>query len=154
MRNSDQISSLFWFITGIGVTLLSIKYDFGTFLSPGAGFVTFFAGLILSLLSLILFISSWRTREPHKRLKELWEGLDWIKVIYVVSLLVVYTLILKSLGFLISTFLLLTLLFRAKGSYPWLRVTLLSLFITTGAFLIFQIWLKVQLPKGILEGII
>lgn len=154
MRNSDQISSLFWFIAGIGITLLSIKYEFGTFLSPGAGFITFFAGIFLSLLSLILFISSWRSREPQKRLRALWEDLEWSKVIYVVGLLIAYALILKYLGFLISTFLLLTFLFRVKGSYPWLRVTLLSLFITTGAFLLFQVWLQVQLPKGVLEGII
>ena len=154
MRNSDQISSLFWFVTGIGITLLSIKYEFGTFLSPGAGFITFFAGVLLSIFSIILFISSWRSPEPHKRLRALWEDLDWKKVIWVVGLLIVYTLVLKYLGFLISTFLLLTFLFRVKGSYPWPGVILLSFFITTGAFLLFHIWLQVQLPKGILEGII
>jgi putative tricarboxylic transport membrane protein len=154
MRNSDQISSLFWFVAGIGITLLSLKYEFGTFLSPGAGFITFFAGVLLSLLSIILFISSWKSPEPQKRLRALWEGLDWKKVIFVVGLLILYTLVLKYLGFLISTFLLLTFLFRVRGSYPWLRVILLSLLITTGAFLLFQVWLQVQLPKGVLEGII
>jgi hypothetical protein len=154
VRNSDQISSLFWLVTGIGITFLSIKYEFGTFLSPGAGFITFFAGMLLSLLSIILFISSWRSREPRKPLRALWEGLEWEKALYVIGLLVVYAIILKYIGFLISTFLLLTFLFRVKGAYPWLRVTLLSLFITTGAFLLFQVWLQVQLPKGILEGII
>jgi len=154
MPNLDKISSLFWLAAGIGVMFLSIRYDFGTFLSPGAGFITFFAGLFLSLFSIILFISSRKSNEPPKGLRELWAGKDWIKVGYVVGLLLTYTLFLKSLGFLISTFLLLLFLFKAKGAYTWLKVTLLSLFITTGAFLIFQIWLKVQLPKGILEGII
>ncbi|MEW6187634.1 MAG: tripartite tricarboxylate transporter TctB family protein [Thermodesulfobacteriota bacterium] len=154
MLNSDRISSLFWLAAGIGITLLSIKYDFGNFLSPGAGFITFFAGALLSLLSLILFISSGKKRGPQSDLKALWKGLDWKKVVYILILLFIYTLVLKPLGFLIGTFLLLIFLFKVKGSYSWWKVLLLAFLITSGAFLLFQVWLKVQLPKGVLEGMI
>jgi putative tricarboxylic transport membrane protein len=154
MRNPDQTSSLFWLIIGIGITFGSLKYGLGTLQSPGAGFITFFAGAILSLLSVGLFISSFRGQEPRRGLGILWKGLEAGKVIYVLSLLVVYALVLKYLGFLVSTFLLLALLFRVKATYRLLKIIILALLITAGSYLLFEVWLKVQLPKGILGGII
>ena len=155
MRNPDQWSSLFWLLAGIGITLGSLKYGFGTLQAPGAGFITFFAGMILSLLAVVFFLSSLkRDKKLHEGVKILWEGLEVGKVIYVIFLLVAYTLILKHLGFLITTFGLLCLLFKVKAAYPLLKIILISLLVTTGAYLLFQVWLKVQLPRGILEGII
>ncbi|MCJ7704519.1 MAG: tripartite tricarboxylate transporter TctB family protein [Desulfobacterales bacterium] len=155
MRNPDQWSSLFWLLAGIGITLGSLKYGFGTLQAPGAGFITFFAGMILSLLAAVFFLSSLKRDEKlHKGVKILWEGLEVGKVIYVFFLLVAYALVLKSLGFLITTFGLLCLLLKVKAAYPLLKVILISLLVTTGAYLLFQVWLKVQLPRGILEGII
>ncbi len=154
MRNPDQWSSLFWFLAGLGITLGSLKYGFGTLQAPGAGFITFFAGAVLSLLSVALFLSSLKSERVRKGVGVLWEGLEVGKVIYVLFLLVAYTLILKHLGFLISTFGLLCLLFRVKATYHLMKVILMSLLITSGAYLLFQVWLKVQLPRGILEGII
>ncbi len=154
MRNPDQTSSLFWLVIGIGITFGSLKYGFGTLHSPGAGFITFFAGVILSLLSIGLLISSFRGQEPRRGLGMLWKGLEVGKVFYVLSLLVVYIFVLKPLGFLIGTFLLLFLLFRVKATYHLLKVILLSFLITAGSYLLFEVWLKVQLPKGILGGVI
>jgi putative tricarboxylic transport membrane protein len=154
MRNTDQWSSLFWLLAGIGITLGSLKYGFGNLQAPGAGFITFFAGAVLSLLSVGLFFSSLRSERLRKGVGILWEGLEVGKVIYVFFLLVAYALVLKPLGFLITTFGLLCLLLKVKAAYPLLKVILISLLVTTGAYLLFQVWLKVQLPRGILEGII
>jgi hypothetical protein len=35
-----------------------------------------------------------------------------------------------------------------------LKVIILSFLITAGSYLLFEVWLKVQLPKGILGGVI
>jgi putative tricarboxylic transport membrane protein len=154
MRTTDQWSSLFWLLAGIGITLGSLKYGFGNLQAPGAGFITFFAGAVLSFLSVGLFFSSLRSERLRKGVGILWEGLEVGKVIYVFFLLVAYALVLKPLGFLITTFGLLCLLLKVKAAYPLLKVILISLLVTTGAYLLFQVWLKVQLPRGILEGII
>lgn len=152
MKNPDQWSSLFWFLTGIGITLGSLKYGFGNLQAPGAGFITLFAGMILSLLAVVFFLSSFKKDEKlHKGVGILWKGLEVHKVIFVFMLLVAYTLILKYLGFLITTFGLLCLLFRVKATYPLMKVILMSLLITAGAYLLFQVWLKVQLPRGVLN---
>jgi len=150
MRNTDQSSSLFWLAIGIGIVLCSLKYGIGTFHEPGPGFITFFAGAILIILSLGLFFSCFRDQEGRSSLKSLWAGLETGKVLYVILLLLAYTFLLKPVGFLISTFLLLSLLFRVKGAYRLKTIFLMSILVTAGSYIIFEIWLKAQLPKGIL----
>jgi putative tricarboxylic transport membrane protein len=150
MRDPDQSSSLFWLVIGIGIVLCSLKYGFGSLHEPGPGFITFFAGAILIILSLSLFFSSFRDQKARTRLQTLWAGLDPGKVFYVILLLVAYTFLLKPIGFLISTFFLLFLLFRVKGTYRLKSIFLMSLLVTVGSYIIFEIWLKAQLPKGVL----
>jgi putative tricarboxylic transport membrane protein len=150
MRDPDQSSSLFWLVIGIGIVLCSLKYGFGSLHEPGPGFITFFAGAILIILSLSLFFSSFRDQKARTRLQTLWAGLDPGKVLYVIVLLVAYTFLLKPIGFLISTFFLLFLLFRVKGTYRLKSIFLMSLLVTVGSYIIFEIWLKAQLPKGVL----
>ncbi len=154
MRNTDRSSSLFWLDVGIGIAISSLKYGFGTLHEPGPGFITFFAGAILIILSLALFLSSLRDQKDRSGLQNLWAGLDPGKVLYVIVLLVAYTFLVKPIGFLISTFLLLFLLFRVKGTYRLKTVLLMSLLVTAGSYIVFEIWLKAQLPKGILGRII
>jgi putative tricarboxylic transport membrane protein len=150
MRNTDQSSGLFWLVVGIGIAISSLKYGFGTLHEPGPGFITFFAGAILIILSLSLFLSSFRDQKTQVSLQTLWAGLETGKILYVIVLLVAYTFLLKSLGFLISTFFLLFLLFRVKGTYRLKSIFLMSLLVTVGSYIIFEIWLKAQLPKGVL----
>jgi putative tricarboxylic transport membrane protein len=150
MRNPDQSSSLFWLVIGIGIALCSLKYGFGNLHEPGPGFITFFAGAILIILSLSLFLSTFRDQKTQVRLQTLWAGLETGKILYVIILLVAYTFLLKFLGFLISTFFLLFLLFRVKGTYRLKSIFLMSLLVTVGSYIIFEIWLKAQLPKGVL----
>ena len=130
--------------------LWSLKYGFGSLSEPGVGFITFFAGAILALLSLLLFLSSFREKEKPADLLKLWTGLDVKKVLYVLLLLVVYPVLLRPVGFPLCTFILLFLLFRVKGSYGIWTTLLASFFVTAVSYLVFQVWLQVQLPRGIL----
>ena len=69
-------------------------------------------------------------------------------VVFMAMLL--YSFLLEYLGFLIVSFLLLTLLFAAFGSQRyWL--SLLRAFVLTGlAYFLFEILLKSSLPRGII----
>jgi hypothetical protein len=41
-----------------------------------------------------------------------------------------------------------------KATYRLVNVIIMSLLITAASFFLFEVWLKVQLPKGMLGGII
>ncbi len=54
----------------------------------------------------------------------------------------------NPLGFLLSTFLLLFLLFRVQGAYSLGKVLCLSAASTIASIVVFDLWLGVQLPRG------
>ena len=131
--------------------LWSLKYGIGSFSEPGVGFITFFAGAILALLALLLFFSSFREKGKTAGLRELWAGLDVKKVIYVLVLLVVYTTpaAFRRISSLhvhpsVSS----SSASRVPTGYGP-RCWSLS-FVTAVSYLVFQVWLQVQLPRGIL----
>jgi hypothetical protein len=150
MKNPDRFSSLVFFAVGAMTALWSLKYGFGSPSEPGVGFITFFAGAILALLALLLFFSSPRDNATPAGLRRLWAGLDVKKVLYVLGLLIAYTVLLRPAGYLLSTFALLFLLFRVKGIYGIWTTLGIAFFVTAVSYLVFQVWLQVQLPKGIL----
>jgi hypothetical protein len=149
MRNPDQFSSLVWLWVGIAIACSSLKYGFGSLHEPGIGFITFFAGAFLAFLALLLFVTSRREQKMPGRFWDLWTGLDVKKLIYVLVLLALYTFLLRPAGFLVSTFILLSLLFRVKGAHKLATAALLSILVTGVSYYVFEVWLQVQLPKGI-----
>jgi uncharacterized BrkB/YihY/UPF0761 family membrane protein len=63
--------------------------------------------------------------------------------------LVLYTILLKTLGFLLTTFLLVLYLFRVIEPLSWKKVFAGAFLTACGAYLVFDLWLQAQLPKGI-----
>ncbi len=73
-----------------------------------------------------------------------------IKVSPVLILLVLYAVLLDTLGFLIVTFLLIFLLLEVIYRRKWWVGLITALAGSLGSYLIFQVWLQSQLPKGLL----
>jgi hypothetical protein len=72
-----------------------------------------------------------------------------LKVGLLTGTLVVYIFSLSILGFLVGTFLLLLFLFRIMEPLPWRTVILASIVTLGAAYLLFDVFLGTQLPKGI-----
>lgn len=126
---------------------LSSKLPFGGFASPGAGFLPLSVGIIMLLLSLILFVQSFLKGEEGR--KTLWTKGTTARVLLILASLIVYGVLLESLGFILMTFLLMGFLLMAIGSQRIVLTVLISLFSSIGCYAVFQLWLEVQLPKGI-----
>jgi len=61
-----------------------------------------------------------------------------------------YPLLLKVFGFILSTFLFLFFLFKAMEPRKWFTLVVISLVGSLTCYLVFQVWLRVSFPKGIL----
>jgi len=70
------------------------------------------------------------------------------------GLLIAYVFLMPSLGFLISSAVLLTALFLLLGERRWYFSLLIALVFTVGIYIGFARGLQVRLPLGILEGIL
>jgi putative tricarboxylic transport membrane protein len=145
-REEHPIMSVILMFIGIAIMGGSLRYGFGSFENPGAGFLPFFTGLFITVFSAAIFLLTLKRR--WHPLRELWEGTRWPRAMMVTVCLIVYSAFLNDLGFLLSTILLMGFLLRLLERISW-KVTLLATFLTTlGFYLVFQIWLEAQLPRG------
>jgi putative tricarboxylic transport membrane protein len=130
------------------VVFLSLKYPFGSFANPGAGFLPLLVGVLMFPLSFILFIQSLSKEE--EKVRALWAKGGTGRVLLILLSLLLYGLFLEKLGFILMTFLLMGFLLLTIGKVRKPVVILLSLLSSLGCYGVFQLWLNVQLPKGVL----
>ena len=147
-RESHPIGSLILMASGAAIMLWSLHYEFGDFETPGAGFLPFFAGLAMAVFSAIPFLQS--LKRGWNPLRGLWQGTQWPRVLIVTGGLIFFSVFLKDLGFLLATMIIMGCFFRLLEKSSW-KVTLFAALATTfGFYLVFQIWLQAQLPRGFL----
>ena len=156
MGKVDRVSSILFMLLGIMVIFGSYRLGLGVAHRPGPGFLTFWCGIILWGLSLLLLfraVMSLRI-EKGKKLSQLWLGVTWWKPICLVVALIVYTLALEYLGFLLATIAFLLFLFKAVEPETWPKAILNAVVAAGICYLLFGIWLQVQLPKGFIENLL
>ena len=145
-QGENPIPSGILSLFGLAVALGSWRLEFGSFANPGAGFLPFIAGAIITTLSAITFFEN--LRKKNRPLRELWKGVRWQRVAAVPACLILYAFFLKDLGFVISTFILMAYFFRMLEPSSWKETLFAAVVTTTGFYLVFHIWLQAQLPKG------
>lgn len=146
----DQWSGLFWVVFAGLVCAAAVRMGIGSFQVPGPGLLPLLAAGAVGLLALLLLVRGTLKKEKGGRIGELWTGTTWKKVVLVSASLLIYALFLNHLGFLIATFGLMALLFGVLGRSQWWIRVIAALVTVLVAYLIFHVWLEVQLPKGLL----
>ncbi|MEI9476207.1 MAG: tripartite tricarboxylate transporter TctB family protein [Deltaproteobacteria bacterium] len=147
MTHENRIVSLFWIGLSSWVMIKSYHIGLGDLNNPGSGFIFFWSSLVLGSLSILLFLSSF-FKGKEKKIEQPFMRLKLKPRLMVVGSLLVYTFILETVGFLITTFIFMTFLLSTIGSIKGKLVIPIAGAIAIIAYVIFEIWLRVQLPKG------
>jgi len=151
VKSRDIISSLFWLALGIGICYEAYQLELGTLRDPGSGFIFFWVGIIMIGLSLGVFIRAIKENAiPGELKKAFWTEIWWRKILSVLAALFLYATVFTFLGFILSTFLLLTFLFKAVEPQSWMKAILGAIISTLTAYALFHLWLGSQLPRGLL----
>ena len=151
MRSRDIISSLFWLVVGIGICYEAYQLELGTLRDPGSGFMFSWAGIVMIGLSVGILIQATRKKSvPGEFNKVLWTEIRWKKIVIVLAALFLYAYVFSTLGFILSTILLLTFLFKAVEPQSWTKAILGAIISTLSAYALFHLWLGSQLPRGLL----
>jgi len=132
------------FFLGLSIFVLweSLRLGLGTLREPGAGFISFCMGIILSALSLVLICRSWGVRGSHEN--------HSLRVILALVSLFIYSLVLDRLGFVVATFFLVGILFRLGEKRPWWVLVGMSALVTFMWYVVFGGVLHVYFPRGLL----
>lgn len=143
---TDRITGGMLFLLGLSIIWQATRLRLGSFHNPGPGLFPLLLGSVIVFLSLFLVLLSARGSKnlgfsPGKSLK---------RVGSVYGALLFYFAILQYAGFLVSTFLLVSYLSIVIGRQR-VGAALFRASIMTGlSYLLFDVALKSELPKGIL----
>jgi hypothetical protein len=152
MRIYDLTSAIVFMALGSYFIFGGWRLGFGGWGQPGSGFIAVLAGTLLFSLSSLWFFMALVRRWSVETAKRFFpESGSLRRVLSLTLVLVGFVLILEPAGFILSCFLLMVFLMRTIEAQGW-RVTLLfSLLTTVLCVVIFQAWLKVEFPEGVLS---
>ncbi len=131
----------------IGITAAAIAYNlgFGDLHHPGPGFFPFWLSVILALVSFIYFITRTGADSPGAGL---WDKRAWVRPSLAALVMLLYSLAMGWIGFFPATFLLFLAWLILIEKETWLTVSLVSVLGTASIYFIFNVFLKVPLPRG------
>jgi hypothetical protein len=145
---SNFYQGLLWLAIGGIILYLSSNYKLGTPSDPGPGALPFGLGLVITFLSMILIVCSLRVK-GFKFEHPLPYGPRYCKVLLITLVLVLDTFLLESLGYLLSVFILITIPMFILEPKRWISPLLLGIISSISSYVLFDIWLRVPLPKGL-----
>jgi hypothetical protein len=151
MLSYEIVSTLFFFVLGVTVAVASWATGFGKWEDPGPGFMGVLSGTALSFLS-VLWLGYSLAKKPASGsppIKFFPEAQSPTRIIRALIPLCGFAIFLESLGFLICTFLFLSILFK-EDAKSWSRTLLLSLAVSLATYIVFEVWLHIQFPEGLL----
>ncbi|MEO0249858.1 MAG: tripartite tricarboxylate transporter TctB family protein [candidate division WOR-3 bacterium] len=150
MGRLDTISGCFWLLFSLFISYESYKLGLGNVNQPGPGFLFFWTGIVIAILSVIVIVRSFSAKASGAA-KEADAGRRRLtKIIPVLVALFLYALFIEWLGFIIVTLLLFLFILGVVEKKHWLFTIAVSVLVTVLSYLVFEVALQSQLPKGLL----
>ena len=149
MKRYDLINSSLCLGFGLLIVLYAPEFDLGSLRAPGSGFMPFLSGLLICGFSAMTLLQAFVDRST--KVEKVWAGVKLHKLIFVILMLLLYGVLIKTLGFIICSLMLMLITVRFVGSQTWRGALLVSVISSVGSYLLFEVWLSVPLPRGILE---
>jgi hypothetical protein len=157
----EIVSSIVLILFSLTFLMYTTRYPLDNWESPGPAVFPLLAGVVLLLLAawqMIRALLAPKTQDGKgetgskiKALKAfLHENRGEAKVLILTSLLVLYIPMMQWIGFFVSTFVLVILSSRLMEAKGWIRPIVLSVGVGLFCYSLFEIWLKLSFPRGIL----
>jgi hypothetical protein len=153
MKQGGRNEGVLWILIGGAISILSWRIDLGSFREPGPGFVAVASGISLVVIGVIMtlqktFSTGVSDTGPGSSRPLLHR--QSLRLVYTLGLLAGYGLVLETLGYIVTTSLLMFGLFYDRGANRFVPSVLASVLTVGLTYLVFDTWLRVQLPRGIL----
>jgi putative tricarboxylic transport membrane protein len=152
VRRYNILAGFIWLGLSIYILVESLQIGLGGFRSPDAGLFPILTALPLGIFSLLLiFDAALRKEDPKEEPRKVWaKETKWKNLILAFLALVAYALLVDPLGYVLTTFLFVLLLFRLIEPQSWAVSVLAALATALVTFVVFNLWLNTQLPEGMI----
>ena len=119
---------------------------------PQSGYFPFYIGLFTCICGAVVFAQGLLRLKTDQQVFVTLSQLKQVLVILLPS--TVYVLGVQLIGIYVSSALFIALFMRLAGKYSWLRSVAVGAGVSVSAFVMFEIWFKIPLPKGPLERLL
>lgn len=149
MRRVLLCCNLFWILFSLVTCIEAYRLKLGAVTKPGSGFFPFSAGLVMLVLALVALMQL--TRQEKKEGESAGrEEVRWWNIVIILAAVGAYAFTLETIGFLINTFLFVTLLLKVIEPQSWKASILGGVIAAAAANVLFNVIFKAQIPSGIL----
>jgi len=125
----------------------ALTYPVGTMAQPGPGLYPLFVGSLLIIASVGVFTTT--LLEPSTKPMEFPRGRDLWRLLSITAVMIVYAVALPIIGHLLAAAIVSFGVLQAMGLRSWYLKIGLTVFLSLGSFYLFDILLKVPLPRGV-----
>jgi len=146
--NRDSISSGLFFLLGLFICLYSLTQKIGTLAAPDSGLMPLLSGAAICILALIGFAWAAMRKQPGEPPRPLFRGYAWRRSLFTLGALLAFLFLMKPLGFFLATIFFIGFLLRTIVPQRWAVVGIVAVLTAFFTYLIFEIWLQAQLPRG------
>jgi len=147
-----KVEGIFWVGIGFLICLLGWRVDIGSFREPGSGFVAIFSGLFVAAVGMIITLSEILPKASQSATFDFvsaFRDISWFRLVYTMILSFCYALFLDMLGYIFTTFFVMWGLFYDWESKRWFPGFITSFVTTAMSYLVFEVGLHCQFPRGI-----
>ena len=148
-KSAEIFVSAFFLLLGALVMWDSVRFGarWGSD-GPQAGYFPFYIALLMSVASAVNLLVALARRSEFRAFVEVGQ----LKLVLSVLLpSIVYVGLIALLGIYVASVVFVAFFMRWLGKYPWWKVAAVSIGNSVVFFLVFEIWFKVPLPKGVVE---
>lgn len=149
MSRADRISGTFWLFFSVFVSIESYRLGLGTLTQPGPGFLSFWTGIAMGIMAVTILARAWTSAAPGELKSPIFGRKNLLKITFVLLSLFLYAFFMEALGFIPVTLLLFIFLLGMIERKKWGFAIAVSIAVTGISYLLFDLWLKAQLPRGI-----
>jgi hypothetical protein len=141
-KESEVVGSLFWMAVGIFFAIGGVRLNVGTLRNPGPGFLPVIMAMILIFSSLFTLARGLiRPVRPISRF-------PWRRHALMIASVFFYGLLLELVGFLLSTFITMLILFGlSRGKSGWTMVFIYAAITALAGWLVFSMALNIPFPS-------
>jgi putative tricarboxylic transport membrane protein len=143
---SERIAFFLIGVLSMVIMLFALSYGIGSPAKPGPGMYPFVVGLFVFPLSLILFIGSLRGKKEDAALMDRRQAGTFALFIGACAF---WILAMPLLGYPLVTLIVTFLLSKIMKLEGWLKPLLLAFGMALFVYLLFDVWLYVDLPRGV-----
>jgi hypothetical protein len=153
-KQGGMSEGIFWVVIGGILCILAFQHGLGSFRAPGPGFVAFLSGILIGGVGAVMIVSKsismGRAKGTIRAAGPDIPAVSLSRLAYTMIFLVAYAILMDPLGYIVSTFLAMFGLFFDWEKKNWLWSFFFSVTVSLVSYLVFEVWLHCQLPRGIL----